>query len=260
MSCGHPAFMLEHSPEYAVYNQCLETNAGYRFLVPLQGVCRKCLCSPSFFTGAPINLPWLAIEAHLKVAEHIFAANEEVHWESVERHHKCPPFSGPVPVHDLVKLGEAIESVTLALSMHPERVRDPRRQVLLLRMQLAFRRALIHKVEMDIFIKDCNPNDKPTLMLLKEAEDLPDDDCAFLICYEDFGTSKHKEGMCTLPCGHIFGERCIQVHFTENSPTCPMCKRKYDVKDYEMVLKFVETPWWLELLNTSSETALSWKG
>ena len=78
------------------------------------------------------------------------------------------------------------------------------------------------------------------------------------LCIERFDDPEREEKPVKLPCGHVFGEFCIQAWLQMNKRDCPFCRRTFglleaeDTDCDEEVSRLVEpaypTPFWVAML------------
>lgn len=71
-------------------------------------------------------------------------------------------------------------------------------------------------------------DDSGEVMTRISHNSVPEDERQCPVCRDDLVPGNEIEHPVRLPCGHIFGDRCIETWFSTNT-TCPICRRRYDL-------------------------------
>jgi hypothetical protein len=79
--------------------------------------------------------------------------------------------------------------------------------------------------------------------------DLDRDERECPVCMESFvakeDEDREEEKPVELPCGHVFGKRCLARHFVQMRVSCPLCNKLFDPDNYLAEIEDVVSPWWM---------------
>jgi hypothetical protein len=80
-------------------------------------------------------------------------------------------------------------------------------------------------------------------------DELKDDEKDCVVCRSTFKLSGPERPVRT-PCGHIFGELCIETWLQEARATCPTCRTEFSRGEFEFPIMGGSeiSPWWMRIL------------
>jgi hypothetical protein len=88
-----------------------------------------------------------------------------------------------------------------------------------------------------------------TLCTPVDVMDLDRDGRGCPVCMETFVAKEDEDRVeekpVELPCGHVFGKRCLARHFVEMRVSCPLCNKLFDPDNYQAEIEDVVSPWWM---------------
>jgi hypothetical protein len=89
----------------------------------------------------------------------------------------------------------------------------------------------------------------PALCTPVDVIDLDRDRRECQICMDSFVAKEDEDRVeekpVKLPCGHVFGKRCLATHFVQLRVSCPLCSKVFDPDNYHAEIEDVVSPWWM---------------
>jgi len=233
-----------------------------RVEISVNSFCEACMINPLFYHEIKSRSEVESNSRSLAIAEEIWTKHQTLHKGQEDGIFQ---YGGRITAEDLAWLQEIAGHLEVSLrskitvvsrQFSLDSSMNVQRLFMYIQIQRVIERELISSREDQFALarRQGRLENGMRLLLSPISYELKHDEMDCVICQSAFEKSGGETPVRT-PCGHIFGQLCIQTWLQETRATCPTCRMEFSRGDFEFPIMrgSAISPWWLRTQRASEE-------